>query len=99
MSPWVFNIDLKTRIYNKNIMYRTFVKLSLSQTDLIIKNKSAPDDLKYCNMVCQDYINTSAFSKQKSICNNCRNLLNLAEKQVNESKITIEEFMENPQIV
>ena len=80
-------------------MYRTLLKTSLNTTDLMHTNKLAPEGIKYCNFLCQDYRDKNEFSGIHTSCNNCRNIQNLAEKQISEKKITLEQFKENPEII
>jgi hypothetical protein len=83
--------------------YRNYLKISLSQSDFAHMNASAPEGLKYCNFLCQCYLQKTEFTERKSggvsMCKNCQNLLNLAIKQIEEKTIAIEDFIENPNIV
>ena len=80
-------------------MYRRYLKSSLETGKLKEINRNSPKNIKYCNGICQDFREKKLFSSQHVLCNNCRNLLNLAYKQVNENKITIDDFKNNPEIV
>ena len=80
-------------------MYKTYFKTTLAHHELKAKNRYAPDGLKHCNGVCQDYREKSEFSGTKMICRDCMNLLNLAKKQIEEDRISLKEFKDNPQIV
>jgi hypothetical protein len=80
-------------------MYRRYLKSSLETGKLKEINRNSPENIKYCNGICQDFREKNLFSGQHVLCNNCRNLLNLAYKQVNENKITIDDFKKNPEIV
>lgn len=80
-------------------MYRNLLKTSLNTTDLMHTNKLAPEGIKYCNFLCQDYRDKNEFSGIHTSCNNCRNIQNLDEKQISEKKITLEQFKENPEII
>ena len=84
-------------------MYRTYLPNSLPCNELKSRNKYAPNGVKYCNGLCQDFRNINEFSGTgsniKMICNKCRSLINLAEKQIKQNIITLEQFKENPEIV
>ena len=80
-------------------MYRQYLKSSVETEKLKEINRNAPSGVKYCNFVCQDFRKKSNFSGVHALCNDCRNMLNIAEKQVNEKVITIEQFKENPGII
>lgn len=80
-------------------MYRKFLNKSLNRNELKTATKSAPQDVRFCNGICQDYRSVKEFSNQIPLCKTCRNIINLATKQVNENKITLEQFKENPEII
>jgi hypothetical protein len=80
-------------------MYKQYLKSSLSTEEIIHTNKNAPKNKKYCNGICQNYVICDIFKKNSNICNPCLNLINLGIKQIKNNLITIEEFIENPQIV
>ena len=80
--------------------YRDYVKSSIPQYKLSEANSNAPEKSRYCNFICQTLKNVDQFSPHSySYCRNCNNLYKLAVKMVEEKKITIEQFKENPQIV
>ena len=79
-------------------MYRQYLKSSVETEKLKEINRNAPSGVKYCNFVCQDFRKKSNFSGVHALCNDCRNMLYIAEKQVNEKVITIEQFKERPEI-
>ena len=83
--------------YNK--MYRIYLKNSLAHYELTEKSRNSPKGLRFCNGLCQDFRAESKFTVHKNLCRECRNLLGLAKKQVDDNKITIDQFKENPQIV
>ena len=83
-------------------MYRTYLNSSLEREELKARNRCAPKNVRYCNGLCQDYLSKSQFSGTKvvkTICNKCRNTINLGKKQIKSSTITLNEFKENPSIV
>lgn len=80
-------------------MYRSFLNSSLTSDKLKEINRNATENSKYCNGLCQDFRDKSSFSGQRVFCNPCRNHLNLAEKQIKDNTITLEQFKENPDIV
>ena len=80
-------------------MYRNLLKTFLTKEELMSRNKYAPEGVKYCNFLCQDFRKSDEFSGQKVYCNDCRNKLNIAEKQIQEGQITEEEFKNNPEII
>lgn len=80
-------------------MYRTYLQKTLPMAELKACNRAAPEGIKYCNGFCQELRSTDDFSGTKMICNRCRNLLNLGEKQIQSGQITLELFKENPEIV
>jgi hypothetical protein len=83
--------------------YRNYLNKSLNFIDLSHVNSSAPEDLKYCNFICQEYVSKDEFTNRKNgnsvICKKCQNLYNLAIKQINDKSITLDQFKENPHIV
>lgn len=83
----------------ETFVYRNYFKTTLSTTELKIRNKAAPDNIRYCNGTCQDYISQEEFSGQKMICRNCMNKINLANSLILRNKITLEQFRNNPNIV
>lgn len=80
-------------------MYRSFIPLSLTTIELRLKNKDLPENVKWCNGLCQDIRDCSEFSPNKHMCKNCINLLNIAIKKVENNKITIEQFKQNPNCI
>ena len=80
-------------------MYRSFIPLSLTTIELRLKNKDLPENVKWCNGLCQDIRDCSEFSPNKHICKNCINSLNIAIKKVENNEITIEQFKQNPNCV
>lgn len=76
-------------------MYRQLLKTSLARYELSEKNRNSPKDLLFCNGLCQDFRPESSFSLHKNLCKDCRNLTELAMKQI----VDLEQFKENPQIV
>jgi len=79
--------------------YREYVSRFLDREALKEKNRNAPENQKFCNAICQDYVPKMTFSGQHVICNACRNKINLAINQIKVKKITMEEFKANPMIV
>lgn len=66
------------------------------------RNKGAPKDVRFCNGICQDFraiADFSGTSNKKMMCNNCRNLVGLAIKQIDNNEITLEQFHDNPYVV
>ena len=80
-------------------MYRSFIPLSLTTVELRIKNKDLPENVKWCNGLCQDIRECSEFSPNKHMCKNCINSLNIAVKKVECNEITIEQFKQNPNCI
>jgi len=83
-------------------MYRNYLQKSLSCEELKDHNKHAPEGVRYCNGFCQDYRDKSIFSGEKSIkmiCNDCRNIIGLAESKIKRKEITLEQVKENPHVV
>ena len=79
--------------------YRNYLKKSLNRNDLMTATKSAPEGVRYCNALCQDFRPNEEFSNNIPTCKTCRNKINLAEKQIREGTITLDEFKENSEIV
>jgi hypothetical protein len=79
--------------------YRNYLYTSLNRNDLMNATKSAPQGVRYCNALCQDFRPNEEFSNKIPTCKSCRNKINLAEKQIKEGSITLEKFKENPEIV
>jgi hypothetical protein len=80
-------------------MYRQYFKTTIETDKLKEINRNAPEGIKYCNGICQDFRKKDSFSGVHVICNKCRNFMNLAENQINERKITLENLHENPDII
>lgn len=80
-------------------MYRQYFKNTINTDKLKEINRNAPEGVKYCNGLCQDFRKKDEFSGVHVICNNCRNFMNLAENQIKEKKITLENLHENPDII
>jgi len=79
--------------------YRNYLSKSLNRNDLMTATKSAPEGVRYCNALCQDFRPNEEFSNNIPTCKTCRNKINLAEKQIREGTITLDEFKENSEIV
>jgi hypothetical protein len=62
-------------------------------------SKSTPKGVRYCNGLCQDFRAEEEFSNKIPTCRTCRNKINLAEKQIKEKTITLEQFKNNPEII
>ena len=80
-------------------MYRSFIPLSLTTIELRLKNKDLPENVKWCNGLCQDIRECSEFSPNKHMCKNCINSLNIAVKKFECNEITIEQFKQNPNCI
>ena len=80
-------------------MYRQYFKSTIETDKLKEINRNAPEGIKYCNGLCQDFRKKDEFSGVHVVCNNCRNFMNLAENQIKDKKITVEKLHENPDIV
>lgn len=93
------NFQKSQNLKNKKSMYRQLLNNTLSRSKLKNKNRYSPENSKWCNAICQDYKLINEFSKDKYICKECRNTLNLAETQITNKTITLEQFKENPNIV
>lgn len=93
--------------------YRQYFKNTLSQSQVIKKNKDKPDNQNWCNGLCQKYITeveftdvkttnkskTKTWKSKNTLCKNCVNIKNLAKKAIKKKTITLEQFLENPYIV
>ena len=83
--------------------YRTYLNKSLTRLELSHINNSAPENMKYCNFLCQEYVSITDFAKKGKnlgmFCKKCINYYNLVIKQVKDKTITVEQFKENPNIV
>jgi len=79
--------------------YKAYVSNALGRDEMKEKNRNAPTGLKYCNAICQEFVEKTQFTSQQVICNKCRNMINLAERKIGKKEITIEQFIENPRIV
>lgn len=79
--------------------YKAYVAKALGRDEMKEKNRNAPAGLKYCNAICQEFLEKTKFSSQQVICNQCRNMINLAERKIENNEITMEQFIENPRIV
>lgn len=79
--------------------YRNYLLKSLNRNDLMNTTKSAPKGVRYCNGLCQDFRAEEEFSNKIPTCKTCRNKINLAEKQIKEKTITLEQFKNNPDII
>jgi hypothetical protein len=79
--------------------YKAYVSKALGRDEMKEKNRNAPAGLKYCNAICQEFLEKTQFSGQQVICNKCRSMIGLAEKKIGKKEITIEQFIENPRIV
>lgn len=79
--------------------YRKFLNESLNRDALQEKNRNSPDGFRYCNGLCQDYITSDKFTSTHVICNQCRNIFNIAEQKVHRKQISVEDFRNNPLII
>lgn len=79
--------------------YRAYLNTFLDRASLKEKNHEAPEGQKYCNALCQEYVPRENFSGVHVICNACRNRINMAMKQIDIKRITLEQFKENPRVV
>lgn len=79
--------------------YRSFVKQSLDRVSLGEKNRNAPEGHKFCNAICYDYLPINNFSSSHVICNNCRNLINMADQKIKNKEMTLDEFVNDPMTV
>ena len=80
-------------------MYRQYLNNSLDMSTLRSTNLHAPEGVKYCNGFCQDFRNRDVFTGPQTLCNECKNLLNLAIKKIKNEEITLEQFKANTRIV
>ena len=79
--------------------YRNYLLKSLNRNDLVNVSKSGPKGVRYCNAFCQDFRKEEDFSNKIPTCKICRNKINLAEKQIKEGSISLEQFKNDPDIV
>jgi len=79
--------------------YRQFVEKSLGRSALCEKNRNAPDNHRFCNAFCFDYLPVDRFSGVHVICNQCRSMVAIAEKMVQQNLTTLENVRKNPLIV
>jgi hypothetical protein len=79
--------------------YRRFVRTALDRAALAEKNRSAPENQRFCNGFCADYLPGNRFSGIHTICNQCRSMVGMAERMVRQNQATEEAIRENPMIV
>ena len=81
-------------------MYRQFLNIYLTRSEQIQKNKSAAENQKFCNFICQDYRSIESFyeSSLNYYCIDCCNYLILTKKYIKNGIITKEQFKENYKI-
>lgn len=79
--------------------YRDYLLKSLNRVELLNVTKSAENGFRYCNALCQDFRPSSDFSNNIPNCRTCRNKINLAQNQIKEEIITLEQFKQNPDII
>lgn len=72
---------------------------SLDRVALAEKNRNAPDGQRFCNALCFDYLPRNRFTAAQVMCNQCRNMISMAEKMISKNQITLEQFKTNPQII
>jgi prophage antirepressor-like protein len=75
----------------------------LTRYNYNIKNKNAPEQHRYCNGWCQDYINISKFSERCSgymiVCHVCFEKEKIAIKKIEQKELTPEEIRGNPRMI
>ena len=83
-------------------MYRTFVKNYVSHSEQIKLNKDAPNGKRWCNFLCQEYIDNDKFyqnpARVSGLCMKCESYYKIVKRYVKQGKLTIEDFKENPSI-
>ena len=86
--------------------HRRFLNTSITtEEELKEYKKKAPEGLKWCNFLCQDYIDQDLFynsgansRKPRSLCIDCCKLLEKLERQERKGTLTPEMFKENPEM-
>ncbi|NDE13727.1 KilA-N domain-containing protein [bacterium] len=79
--------------------YRRFVRTALDRSALMEKNRNAPENNRFCNGFCHDYLPGNRFSGIHTICNQCRSMVAMAERMVRQNQTTEDAVRENPMIV
>jgi hypothetical protein len=79
--------------------YRQFLERSLDRRALAEKNRNAPDEHRFCNGFCFDYLPRDRFSGIHVICNDCRNRVHMAERMIERNLTTLETVRKNPLII
>lgn len=84
-------------------MYRQFIKSYVSNSKLRELNNNAPDGKKWCNFLCQKYLDISYFytddTRVRNLCINCDKKNLKCKRLIKAGKITKDQFKENPTII
>lgn len=79
--------------------YRLYLNKSLDNSSLKAINRDAPEGVKYCNFLCQDYRNIDEFCPPHSCCRKCVNIYKLVVQKIEKKVFTLEQFKENHNII
>jgi hypothetical protein len=80
-------------------MFKNYLVKSLDHNEYMKKNKDAPENQKYCNGLCQKFLDVNEFYFRKSNCKSCFRRFLKVENMVKKNQITFEKFRMNPDIV
>ena len=79
--------------------YHIFLNKYLHRHELRARNKYAPDGIKYCNGLHQEYLSIEEFTSSRPICKQCVNMIFAAQNMVKDGQITPDQFKQNPNII
>ncbi len=82
-------------------MYRNFVRNALDINEFNKRIKTAPEGMSFCNAFCQSYLSKDNFydTVSKACCKVCHQHVEKARKLMDTNKISIEQFLDNPDII
>jgi hypothetical protein len=81
----------------------SFLPTRILFSEYTMKNKYAPEGMRYCNSFCQDYCSFENFKYKSQYlftsCNNCRIMEDLARYKIQNNIYTCEQIANNPSLV
>lgn len=81
-------------------MYRQLLKSCVSHSEKMDLNKVAPEGTRWCNFLCQDYVDIDKFyadpNRVSGLCMECERKNLLCRKYVKCGRMTVEEFRNDP---
>jgi hypothetical protein len=84
-------------------MYRQLLKTCVTHSEKIELNKAAPEGKRWCNFLCQSYVDIDKFysnpARVSGLCMECERKNIMFRQRIKEGRLTAEEIIQDPNIL